>query len=106
MIIVSGHLLVAPGRREDYLAGCRTVVELARAAPGCLDFALSPDLVDADRINVLERWTSAEAVAAFRGSGPPPEQQSALRGASVVEYDVTGSRTLTGAEPDPSDDAP
>ncbi|BDX32039.1 hypothetical protein TUM20985_25860 [Mycobacterium antarcticum] len=51
-VIVAGHLTVAPGDRNAYLAGCVDVVRQARAAPGCLDFAVSPDLLDPSRINV------------------------------------------------------
>jgi hypothetical protein len=36
-----------------------------------------------------------DAVNAFRGSGPSEEQGVALSSASVVEYDVTGQRSLT-----------
>ena len=46
MVIVSGHLIVGIEVRDDYLAGCADVVEQARRAPGCLDFALSGDLLD------------------------------------------------------------
>lgn len=95
MVIVAGHILVDPARRERYLAGCVAVVEQARRAPGCLDFALSADLVDPGRINVFERWESQEAVEDFRGNGPSDEQGEAMLGASVVEYDVAGIRSLT-----------
>lgn len=94
-VVVAGHLIVAPERRAEYLSGCVEVVRLARATPGCLDFAISEDLLDTSRINVLERWESQEAVNAFRGSGPGEEQGVALSSASVAEYDVTGQRSLT-----------
>jgi quinol monooxygenase YgiN len=71
------------------------VVEQARQAPGCLDFALSADLLDPGRINVFERWESPAAVEAFRGSGPSDDQSAAIVAASVAEWDVAGARTLT-----------
>ncbi|MEJ2889100.1 putative quinol monooxygenase [Actinomycetospora aeridis] len=95
MVIVAGHLQVDPTEREAYLAGCVGVVDQARAAEGCLDFAISADLLDAGRINVFERWASQEAVEAFRGSGPSDEQGAAMLGAEVAEYDVAGVRSLT-----------
>jgi quinol monooxygenase YgiN len=88
MIIVAGHLLVDAGARDDYLAGCEQVVRLARSAPGCLDFAISADLLDAERVNVYERWASREELMAFRGSGPSDEQSTAIRSASVEEYEL------------------
>ncbi|HEX6711390.1 MAG TPA: hypothetical protein VF068_13755 [Rubrobacter sp.] len=74
MIIVAGHLVTDPEQRDSYLAGCVSVVEQARRA--------------AARIDVFERWELREAVEAFRGG--------ALLSASVAEYDVAGTRSLTG----------
>jgi quinol monooxygenase YgiN len=88
-VIVSGHLTVAPQARADYLQGCADVVRAARAAPGCLDFAIGADLIEPGRINVFERWDSRAAVETFRGSGPSDEQNAALLGASVAEYEVS-----------------
>ncbi|MET0473879.1 MAG: antibiotic biosynthesis monooxygenase family protein [Mycobacterium sp.] len=87
-VIVAGHLAVDPSQRADYLAGCVDVVRQARSAVGCLDFAITGDLLDAGRINVYERWASQSAVEAFRGDGPSDEQGAAVMSASVVEYDV------------------
>ena len=95
MVIVAGHLVVEPGQRESYLAGCVGVVEQARRAPGCLDFAITADLIDPGRIDIFERWESREAVEAFRGSGPSDEQGAAMLSASVAEYDVGDVRSLT-----------
>lgn len=95
MVIVAGHLVVEPEQRDDYLSGCVAVVSQARRTPDCLDFALSADLVEPDRINIFERWESQAAVEAFRGSGPSDEQGAAIRAASVSEYDVTDERSLT-----------
>jgi quinol monooxygenase YgiN len=95
MVIVSGHLIVAAAARDGYLATCVAVVQEARRAPGCLDFALSADLVDAGRINILERWESRGAVEAFRGAGVDDEQGAAILAASVAEYDVAGTRALS-----------
>ncbi|MGI5271794.1 putative quinol monooxygenase [Nonomuraea sp. CA-218870] len=95
MVIVAGHIVVDPHRRERYLAGCASVVELARRTPGCLDFVISADLVDAGRVNIFERWDSRTAVEAFRGSGPDDAQQDAILAASVAEYDIADLRSLT-----------
>lgn len=94
MVIVAGHITVNPQQRDSYLKGCVSVVEQARQADGCLDFAISADLVDPGRINIFERWTSQAAVEAFRGSGPGDEQSAAILSASVAEYDVGEPRDL------------
>lgn len=95
MVIVAGYLVVEPQRRDEYLAGCEAVVRQARRAPGCLDFAISADLLDPSRIGIFERWESRAAVDAFRGSGPSDEQQGLIVRASVSEYDVGAERRLT-----------
>ena len=95
MVIVAGYLVVEPRQRESYLAGCEAAVRQARRTPGCLDFAISADLLDPSRIDVFERWESQAAVDAFRGSGPSDEQQGFIVSASVSEYDVGAERQLT-----------
>ncbi|MDN5931617.1 MAG: antibiotic biosynthesis monooxygenase [Pseudonocardia sp.] len=95
MVIVAGRLVVDPEQRESYLADCVSVVEDARRAPGCLDFAITADLVDPGRIDVFERWESQADVEAFRGTGPSEEQGAAILAASVAEFDVAGVRSPT-----------
>ena len=95
MVIVAGQLFVDPAERDRYLAGCAEVVEQARRAPGCLDFAITADLIDPGRINIFERWQTQEAVKSFRGSGPGEEQSAAILAASVAEYEVADIRSLT-----------
>ena len=94
MVIVAGHVTVEPHQRESYLAGCVSVVEKARGTAGCLDFAITSDLVDPGRVNIFERWESQAAVEAFRGSGPSDEQGAAMLSASVAEYDIADVRAL------------
>lgn len=95
MIIVAGQILVEPEQREAYLESCVKVIEQARSAPGCLDFALTADVLTEGRINVFERWESAEAVQRFRGDGPSQAQQAEMISASVSEYEVAAIRDLT-----------
>lgn len=94
MIIVAGHLIVQPENRERYLEGCVSAVEQARSSPGCLEFAITADLVDSGRIDIFERWETQAAVETFRGSGPSEEQGADLLAGSVAEYDVADVRIL------------
>ena len=77
MVIVAGHITVDAEQRESYLAGCMSVVEKARRADGCLDFAITADLLDPGRVNLFERWESQAAVETFRSSGPSNKQGAA-----------------------------
>ncbi|MCC3314848.1 putative quinol monooxygenase [Nocardia africana] len=92
-LIVTGYLRVDPADRDRYLATCVEVVNTARQTPGCLDFALSADLVDTGRINILERWSDRAALNAFRGAGVPDEQAAMIREAQVSEF-TAGDETL------------
>lgn len=95
MIIVAGWLRVGQGQRQKYLDGCRPVVEAARRAQGCLDFHLSADPLEGDRINVFERWDDVGSVERFRGSGPEDDQQTDVVDADVVQYEVLAADPLT-----------
>ncbi|MEU9504839.1 antibiotic biosynthesis monooxygenase family protein [Micromonospora sp. NPDC048170] len=90
MLIVAGSLYVDPDQRDAYLADCAEVIRQARSAPGCVDFAISADLVEAGRINVYERWESEGQLLDFRGSGPSSEQAVTILGAEVHRYRISG----------------
>ncbi|WP_040729586.1 putative quinol monooxygenase [Nocardia tenerifensis] len=93
MLIVAGYLRVAD--RDRYLAACREVVELARAAQGCLDYSLGADLVEPDRVNVYERWVSRSAVDEFRGAGTSDNDLGAqILGAEVSEFECANEVRL------------
>lgn len=94
MIIVSGWLIVDPGERESYLAGCREVIVQARAAPGCIDFHLAADPIEPGRINIFEQWDSFADVDRFRGDGTPAEQAAAILDASVHQHDIAATERL------------
>jgi quinol monooxygenase YgiN len=96
MVIVAGHITVDAEQRESYLAGGMSVVEKARRAAGCLDFAITADLLDPGRVNLFERWESQAAVEAFRRSAPRNKQGAAMLSASVAEYDIADVRHLFG----------
>ncbi|MBF6328521.1 putative quinol monooxygenase [Nocardia transvalensis] len=84
MLIVAGYLRVTD--RDRYLDACRKVVVAARAADGCLDYSLGADLVEPDRVNVYERWTTRAAVEAFRGEGPGEDLSDRIVDADVREF--------------------
>lgn len=86
MIIVAGEIRLKPGQRQAFLDLARDAIEQARAAQGCLDFAVSADTADPDRVNIFERWQSVEALEGFRGSGMDDAQIAMIAGASVRRY--------------------
>lgn len=93
LIIVAGRIHVAAAERAAYLIGCEQVVREARTAVGCLDFALSADVVDPSRINIFERWETRETLLAFRGAGEQPDDLPEIVDADVLEFEVAGDPT-------------
>jgi quinol monooxygenase YgiN len=96
MVIVAGHITVDPEKRESYLAAFVKVVEKAREAPGCLDFAATADVIDPGRVNLYERWESQTAVKAWRKRAPRIKQGAKMLSGSVAEYDIADVRHLFG----------
>lgn len=85
MIVVMGHLTVAAQSRAAYLETCEEVARQARTAAGCLDFAISADLLDPTRVNIAERWEDRESLEAFRAGGPSQAQLDVIEAADVIE---------------------
>lgn len=96
MVIVAGHITVKPQQSESYLADCVHIVEQARKAAGCLDVAITADLIDAGRVNIFERWESQAALKTFRSNAPRFKQRAAILSMSVAEYDIANVRPLFG----------
>ena len=91
-IIVSGTIHVDPAQRDAFLRARIPILAHAREARGCLDFALSPDVLDAGRVNVYERWTSREDLLAYRaGGGPELDDSVPVRAADVELHHVSSS---------------
>ena len=89
MLIIAGYLEVGPTERDVYVRDCVTAVQMAVAAPGCLDYSITADSTDPSRVRVFERWESEEGLLAFRGSGPSDDQQAAIVAADVKRYAVS-----------------
>lgn len=89
MIIIAGQLYVDPADRDVYLRAVAEVARQARQAPGCGDFVQAADPIDAERINVFERWDSDDDLHRFRGSGGPLPELPALRSAEVHKYRIS-----------------
>jgi len=74
MVIVAGHITVDPEQRESHLAGSMRIVEKARQADGCLDFAMTADLIDPGRV----------------------KHRIVMLSMPVAEYDIADVRPLSG----------
>lgn len=66
MIIIAGYTRTETDKRDGAVEAFRGMVERARAQDGCLDFSISPDAVDPERINLFECWRDQSALDAWR----------------------------------------
>ena len=85
-VIVAGKIYVVPGNRTEFIKRSLESVRRARKAAGCIDFAVSADLVESDRVNVFEIWTSMQALHEFRGSGPDDKLTQFIVDVEIGEY--------------------
>ncbi len=73
MLIVAGHLKMAPDLRKAFVEAHADLIRRARAYPGCLDLSISEDPVDPSRINMFELWESEAVLDAWRKISNPPK---------------------------------
>ena len=92
MWIIAGHVTVDEDQRDAYVAAFRDLVERARAAPGCLDVAITADPVDPGRVYNYERWETWDAIEEWRARAHAPDTGIAMRDVQVTAYEVARSR--------------
>lgn len=87
-VLIVGHLTIARGRRDAFVAQSFDAVRKARATSACLHFSVSPDPIEPNRVNVCERWSSRAALLAFREEGPDETDWSAVEAFHVQELNL------------------
>ncbi len=92
MLIIAGSTRVAPERRDELVAMFEDLVRRARAAPGCLDVAVTADSLDPGRINLFERWESQAHLDEWRAVAQGPDVGAELLASDVSIFDVAGER--------------
>jgi len=103
-VIVQGTFRVAAEARAAFLAESVEAMIGSRAEPGCLEYVLAADPVEADRVILSERWASPAALAEhLRVLGErrraAAESRPAAAGVTVLSrdvaiYEVVSSRIL------------
>jgi quinol monooxygenase YgiN len=66
MIIIAGYTRTDAEMRDSAVEAFRGMVERARAYDGCLDFSISADAVDPERVNLFECWRDQATLDAWR----------------------------------------
>ena len=73
MIIIAGHTITEARKRDAAVEAFADMVARARKYDGCLDFSISADSVDPERINVMECWRDQQSLNAWRKVAKPPK---------------------------------
>lgn len=89
MIIVTGHIRVAPENVEIMKPQAKINLEATRKEKGCLLYAYGEDVLDPGLIRIVERWESWEALAAHGKSEHIAAWGKALRSIGLLDRDVT-----------------
>ncbi|MGL4236322.1 putative quinol monooxygenase [Tabrizicola sp.] len=88
MIIVTGHIVVQAGRRDEFVALSKPAMTEARKHDSCQMFVVAADPLEADRVVVSEVWTSRADLLAFRGQGPGADLSGLIVSAAVRDFSV------------------
>lgn len=88
MIIVTGHLRVAPEDLETLRDDARRTLEETRKENGCILYAYGEDVLDPGLIRIVERWTDWASLDAHGKAPHMDDWRAALSKVTVLERDV------------------
>ncbi|OLM29609.1 hypothetical protein Ae717Ps2_0502 [Pseudonocardia sp. Ae717_Ps2] len=71
-LVIAGPVHIDPRQRRAFVDAHKDLITAARAFRGCLDIAVTPDLVDPARVYLFELWESDERLQAWRAMAPVP----------------------------------
>ena len=80
MIIIAGYTRTDAEKRDSAVEAFKDMTERARAFDGCLDFSISADTVDPERVNLFECWRDQATLNAWRkvAKGPRGKVREAV----------------------------
>jgi quinol monooxygenase YgiN len=92
MILIRATIYLKANAAPDSTDKCVKFQRAARTEPGCLEYLFAADLEEPDRLQVLERWDTVEALDAHMGkdtSGVFGKWMNEMaRSVSVTRYEV------------------
>jgi quinol monooxygenase YgiN len=91
MVIIAGKMYVAPEDRDKFVESHRDVIQAARKADGCIDVAVSADLIEPNRVNMFELWESDEQLKAWQAVATGPTLRVPILDGDVRKHQVSSS---------------
>lgn len=89
MILVTGHIRIAPQNVERARPHMRKVLETTRGETGCILYAFGEDVLDPGLIRIVERWQDWPSLAAHDKAVHVDAWRAALKEIGVIDREVT-----------------
>jgi quinol monooxygenase YgiN len=88
MIIIQGFVQLAPGEIERFRpAGIEMIAETSKEA-GCIAYSFANDIADPNKVHIIERWESEEALARHFETPHMRKFNGALATAKILKADA------------------
>lgn len=88
MIVVSGHLRIAPEKIEALRPHARRTLEATRQEKGCILYSFAEDLIDPGLIRIVERWSDWPSLEAHGKAPHMAAWRAALKEIGVLDREV------------------
>jgi quinol monooxygenase YgiN len=88
VIIVTGHVRLAPENMERARPHMRKVLEATREEPGCLVYAYGEDVLDPGLVRIVERWRDWPSLEAHGKTPHIDAWRAALKEIGVLDREV------------------
>lgn len=95
MILVTGHITVAPEKVAELRPHIQALVEATRAEDGCIVYAFGEDMNEPGTIRIVERWRDWASLDAH-GKTPHIAAWSKIAGtAGITSRDILAHESAT-----------
>ncbi|SOH95347.1 Quinol monooxygenase YgiN [Monaibacterium marinum] len=98
MLILMGHITLAPSDVAEFLADTRDFVANTRKLDGCLFYSIAMDDQASGRVLTVERWKDQDALTAHTQRPEMAEVMGKWMGTikmDIQKYDASNERDLT-----------
>lgn len=97
MIIVLGHIEIAPADRDEFLQDIKEINPANKTGSGCLSYAITIADPEVARMQVAERWQDQQSLSAHLARQETLafiDKWSGRMQGEVLKYDATNERPL------------
>jgi quinol monooxygenase YgiN len=95
VIIIAGYSLIEGEKRDAAVTAFADMVAQARKQDGCLDFFMSADSVDTNRMNLFECWRDEQCWSAWRKVAKGPKTKFGKMKSFVKLYRSEKAETVS-----------